>query len=370
MLVIVAVFFWIAGCAAGRTISMGLAAFVPSVEQGGETLQGGTAGGTDGAGAGGSLIGVGGSQVDESGGQGSSGHGSDGSGVIVGNAGGSGANSGSGTGNSGHTEGSEGEGVHGGGHSGGNEGGSGEQGVNSGSGQDGSETKPGDVKGDTGANGNTDGGSGGGDQAGSGTEQPSPPPDKSAGNKYVALTFDDGPDTKYTTAILDILKEKGVKATFFVVGQQVSKYPEVLRRIADEGHAVGNHTENHKDLKKLGKAGILEQIGKTDQAVKEVLGEAPALFRAPYGSLSDTLTQVLRDQGRHHTGWTVDTEDWAGTSVADMRQMIIHDTKPNGIILMHSFGGKHIKNTVAMLPAVIDDLQELGYTLVTVDELP
>ncbi len=356
-MILVAVLFWIAGCATGRSISMGLAAIVPSVEQGGETLQGGTAGGTDGTdGSGGSLSGVGGSGGSQSGG----GQGPNG-GVIVGGAGDNG-----GTGTTGNS------GTNGGGNA--DSGSSGESGESGESGDSGGGNQP---------NGGTD--------KPEGTTKPlettkpsettmptettkpttpAKPPGSGDGGKYVALTFDDGPDANYTAAILDILKEKGVKATFFVVGQQVSKYPEVLRRIADEGHAIGNHTENHKDLKKLGKAGILEQIGKTDKAIKEVLGEAPSLFRAPYGSLSDTLKQVLKDEGRHHTGWTVDTEDWAGTSVADMRAMIVHDTKPNGIILMHSFGGKHIKNTVAMLPDVIDDLRELGFTLVTVDELP
>lgn len=201
--------------------------------------------------------------------------------------------------------------------------------------------------------------------------RPTTPPGRGAdGDKFVALTFDDGPDAKYTTAILDILKEKGIKATFFVVGQQVNKYPEVLERIADEGHAIGNHTQNHKDLKKQTKAEILKQINLTDKAISDVLGETPKLFRAPYGSLSDTLKQVLKDQGRKHTGWTIDTRDWAGTSIEDMRDMIRHQTKPNGIILMHSFGGQHIKNTVLALPDIIDDLHKLGYTFVTADELP
>ncbi|MHA6482739.1 polysaccharide deacetylase family protein [Paenibacillus sp. strain BS8-2] len=309
LVVVVAVLFWVAGCAAGRSISMGLSAIVPSVEQGGEVLQGGEAGGDDGTGSeGGSVSGVGGeggSQTESGETQtGSGGAGTDGnSGVIEGHTDGTGSNA--------------------------------------------------EVD-------KTDGNSSGSGGITDGNDD---------GKKYVALTFDDGPDAKYTTAILDILKEKGVKATFFVVGQQVSKYPEVLQRIKDEGHSIGNHTQNHKDLKKLGKSGILEQISLTDQAIKAVLGETPSLFRAPYGSLSDELKRILKDEGRHHTGWTIDTRDWAGTSVADMRDMIIHDTKPNGIILMHSFGGKHIQNTVTMLPLVIDDLQKLGYTLVTVEEL-
>lgn len=187
--------------------------------------------------------------------------------------------------------------------------------------------------------------------------------------KVVALTFDDGPDTRYTTEILDILKEEGVQATFFVVGSQVEKYPEVLQRIEDEGHGIANHSFGHENFRKLSRQQIIDNIDETDKAIKEVLGYSPKWFRAPYGALSQTMLDVLEEQEREHTGWTVDTRDWAGTSVKDMREMIRNETKPGGIILMHSFGGKHIKNTVEMLPGAIKDLREMGYEFVTMDEL-
>lgn len=187
--------------------------------------------------------------------------------------------------------------------------------------------------------------------------------------KRAALTFDDGPDAKYTTAILDILKEKGVKATFFVVGTQVEKYPEVMKRIKEEGHAIGNHTQAHKNLRELGRSGILQQITQADEAIEAAVGYTPSLFRAPYGAVSDMLIDELEDEDRRLVGWTVDTRDWAGTSIPEMREMIRKETESNGIILMHSFGGKYIRNTVEMLPDIIDDLQELGFTLVTVDQI-
>jgi peptidoglycan/xylan/chitin deacetylase (PgdA/CDA1 family) len=191
----------------------------------------------------------------------------------------------------------------------------------------------------------------------------------SKNDKLIALTFDDGPDKRYTTDILDILKEKGVKATFFVVGQQVTKNPEVLQRIVDEGHAVGNHTYHHKDLSKLNKQQIIEEVKTSDAAIKKAIGYTPSMVRAPYGAVSDTLKVLLKSNNRELVGWNIDTRDWAGTSSADIRKMIKNEAKPGGIILMHSFGGKHIKNTVQALPDVIDDLVEKGYTLVTADQI-
>lgn len=222
------------------------------------------------------------------------------------------------------------------------------------------------VDGGTGANGETNvDGDADGDATGGGKgEGPAKEP------KRVALTFDDGPDLRYTTAILDILKEEGVKATFFVVGTQVDKYPEVVQRMVEEGHAVGNHSYRHKDLSKLSASQILAEIRKTDKALEEALGTTPLLFRAPYGAVSDTLKKTLAKHDRRLVGWTVDTRDWSGTSIADMREMIRNEALPDGIILMHSFGSKHIANTVEMLSDVIRDLRELDFSFVTADEIP
>ncbi len=218
------------------------------------------------------------------------------------------------------------------------------------------------------------------DEAGAGTgEKPDDQQSGSTGKgnvgnggdqKVVALTFDDGPDAKYTPAILDTLKEKGVKATFFVVGTQVKKYPDMMKRIVDEGHALGNHSYDHKQLTKLNKTQILKQFEDTDQLIKDAVGFYPKAIRAPYGALNDTVRKVMKENDRYHVGWTVDTRDWAGTSVSDMRKLIKEETKNNGIILMHSFGGKHIQNTVDMIGDVIEDLKALGFTFVTTDELP
>lgn len=249
------------------------------------------------------------------------------------------------------------------------------------------------VVGDTGLKPGTDNGSGKPDKKpnGSTTEKPSPEPsipptekpdssttekpgkpDKSETDKCekcIALTFDDGPDKRYTTAILDILKEKDVKATFFVVGLQASKYPDVLKRIDDEGHAIGNHTYNHKDLSKQTKETIMDEMLTTDEAIKEAIGYTPTLFRAPYGAVNETVKAIMKDNNREMISWNVDTRDWAGTSSADMLSMIKKKAKPGAVILMHSFGNKHIQNTVKALPGIIKELEDMGYKLVTIDEL-
>ncbi|GGD88058.1 hypothetical protein GCM10010911_53170 [Paenibacillus nasutitermitis] len=190
-----------------------------------------------------------------------------------------------------------------------------------------------------------------------------------AGSKLVALTFDDGPDTSYTPAILDILKQYNAKATFFTVGTQIKKYPDMMKRIVKEGHEIGNHTYHHKDLSKLDSDHIANEIMWTDTLIQQAVGYVPRLVRAPYGATNSTLNEMIGANGRDLVGWTVDTRDWAGESAASIKANVNKNTKPGGIILMHSFGSKHIKNTVSALPGVIKELQKKGYTFVTVDEL-
>ncbi|CAM4469247.1 polysaccharide deacetylase family protein [Paenibacillus tarimensis] len=190
-------------------------------------------------------------------------------------------------------------------------------------------------------------------------------------NNRMALTFDDGPDAKYTTQVLDILKEYNIKATFFVVGQQVERYPDVLKRIRDEGHEIGNHSFGHANLRKLSKKGVEQEISRGDQAIQEVLGEKPVLFRAPYGITPDTLTDVLKEKDKQLISWTIDTRDWAGTPEDEILDTVLERVQPGGIVLMHSFGGKNsnLDNTIAALPAVIEAVQELGYSWTTVSGL-
>lgn len=203
---------------------------------------------------------------------------------------------------------------------------------------------------------------------------PAPSPsdkEKNEHRKLIALTFDDGPDSKYTTQILDILAENDVKATFFVVGSQVGKYPDVAKRILEEGHSIGNHSWSHSDLTKLSAKARDKEIDRTQQAIIEATGITPHLLRAPYGAISQSVLTSIHDFDMKHVYWTIDTRDWAGTPVDEMHRNVMTNAGKGGIVLMHSFGGrKHaIEHTIKLLPSIIKDLKAKGYELVTVDEL-
>jgi peptidoglycan/xylan/chitin deacetylase (PgdA/CDA1 family) len=189
--------------------------------------------------------------------------------------------------------------------------------------------------------------------------------------KQVALTFDDGPDVRYTGQILDLLKKDNVKATFFLIGLNSQAHPEMVKRIAAEGHAIGNHTWDHADLPKLGANQVRSEIDQTTDVLNSILGFRPSLMRPPYGSLSPAVIAEINGMGYKVVNWSVDTRDWAGTPAATMLGNVEANTRPGSIILMHSAGGKggKLDNTVAVLPQIIASLRAKGYTFATVPEL-
>ncbi|GIP23930.1 polysaccharide deacetylase family protein [Paenibacillus sp. J22TS3] len=188
-------------------------------------------------------------------------------------------------------------------------------------------------------------------------------------SKKVALTFDDGPDNRYTPQILDILKENDVKATFFLVGRQIHKDPDIVRRIYDEGHEIGNHTVNHPNLNKMSPEEIKEEIEGNNEKIKELTGHTPVLFRSPYGNASDEVKKVLEENKMLLINWSVDTRDWKAVTPATILANLKKEVGPGGIILQHSFGGRKVRSTVKALPEEIKWLKEQGYTMVTVSEL-
>ena len=179
--------------------------------------------------------------------------------------------------------------------------------------------------------------------------------------KYVALTFDDGPSPR-CTPLLDGLKERGVRATFFVVGCQVVKDPDIVERMAAEGHQVGNHSYDHKELDKLSAWEAAEDMRKNDALLQELLGEGDYWVRPPYGLLSEEERQALTVPV---IGWSVDTEDWKSKDTGKILDIIYRDTEDGDIILLHD---RYLNSVSAALQAV-DHLQQQGYQFVTVAEL-
>jgi peptidoglycan/xylan/chitin deacetylase (PgdA/CDA1 family) len=186
--------------------------------------------------------------------------------------------------------------------------------------------------------------------------------------KVVALTFDDGPLNPYTSEILDILKKHDIKATFFVVGENVQSHPTLFKRIIDEGHEIGNHTWSHPMLKFKSAAYIRDQIERTDKAIRDQGYTGTTHFRCPYGLRPKALTGVLEDMGKEHILFNVDPTDWRRPPSETIAKRVLNQTHPGSIVLMHDGGGKRA-HTVEALETVISELSAKGYSFVTVEQM-
>ncbi|HEX9058950.1 MAG TPA: polysaccharide deacetylase family protein [Clostridia bacterium] len=189
--------------------------------------------------------------------------------------------------------------------------------------------------------------------------------------KQAALTFDDGPDMYFTTRILNILKEHGIHATFFIMGKRADAHPEIVRRIVSEGHAIGNHTWDHPNLTKLEPGKIKDEINKTEQKLDKIVGYHPSIFRPPYGSASPSVIREISAMGYYTIDWSVDTRDWAGTPPSQIMKYLKSELGPGGIILQHCAGGKgeNLTNTLNALPQIISYMKQNGYKFVTIPEM-
>jgi len=195
-------------------------------------------------------------------------------------------------------------------------------------------------------------------------------------SNMVAITFDDGPSPEFTPAILDILKQYNVPATFFMVGSHVEKYPDIARRIVEEGHAVGNHTYSHRNLPTLSTKALQEEIIKATAAIVEVTGEYPAYVRPPRGMYDGRFRRLANLLGQEIILWTVSSRDWRfGVTPNAVIKNVTSRVKGGDIILFHDSGalirneGGDRRATVAALPAVIEALQAKGLRIVTLAEL-
>ncbi|MCZ8517754.1 polysaccharide deacetylase family protein [Paenibacillus filicis] len=193
----------------------------------------------------------------------------------------------------------------------------------------------------------------------------------SGSEKKAALTFDDAPDRNYTPKVLDILKKHGVQATFFLLGNQAEKYPDVVRRIVREGHVIGNHSYNHKLYTKLSDDLFRSQILQAQNSLKPLIGYSPRLLRPPYGEISESQLLWTKEQGYVVVNWNIDSLDWKQLSSSQVSSNILNHLSAGSIILQHSGGGpgQNLNGTVEALPHIIQTMKAQGYRLVTLPEL-
>lgn len=182
--------------------------------------------------------------------------------------------------------------------------------------------------------------------------------------KCLALTFDDGPG-KYAGTLLDTLKKYDAKATFFLEGQYVKSRPAFVKRMAKEGHELGNHSYTHKNFTTIEPDAVKSEIQKTQDAVKKAAGVEPKLLRPPYGMLDIQTSEVAAEFGMPMILWTAGSRDWATKNAAEIKKQTLAVAKRDGIILMHDW----VKQTVDVMPSLVQLLQSRGYTLVKVSDI-
>ncbi|MDG4860240.1 polysaccharide deacetylase family protein [Streptomyces sp. T-3] len=183
--------------------------------------------------------------------------------------------------------------------------------------------------------------------------------------KCVALTFDGGPGED-TPRLLDTLKEEQVPATFFLLGKNhVKKYPDVVERIADEGHEVANHTWTHKILSDQPKDAIREEIELTQDAIEAITGKRPTLMRPPQGRTNGDVDAITKELGLSQVLWSVTAKDYTRPGSDVIEKRVLEQTRPDGIILLHDI----YDGTVPAVPGIIDKLKAKGYAFVTVPQL-
>ncbi len=184
----------------------------------------------------------------------------------------------------------------------------------------------------------------------------------------IALTFDDGPHPKKTDAILDLLEEYDIRATFFIIGQNAMYYSAPLKRIAALGHEIGNHTFCHDGVAKMSAVMVEKELRDTETVIFELTGYPVRLFRPPEGTCSENILKAARQEDYKVVLWTVDTKDWALESAEKIIKNVEEHVRNGSILLFHDYTlpGAH---TLEALQKLIPSLLEKGYEFVTVSEL-
>lgn len=184
-------------------------------------------------------------------------------------------------------------------------------------------------------------------------------------NKAVSLTFDAAWGNEDTQQLIDILNKYGVKATFFLVGEWVDKYPESVQALADAGMEIGNHSDTHPHMAKLSEKQIIDEVSLCSGKIEALTGDEVTLFRCPYGEYDDEVITTIRNMGIYPIQWDVDSLDWKDLSAGDIYKRITSNVSAGSIVLFHNAA----KHTPEALPDIIEYLLSEGYEIVPVSEL-
>ena len=192
-----------------------------------------------------------------------------------------------------------------------------------------------------------------------------------SGGRAVALTFDDGPNPEATPAILDSLRARGVKATFFILGRHAERWPDLVKRVAQEGHAIGNHGYFHRKLHFKSPAYVRDDLTRGTTMIERASGATPALFRAPHGFRSPWVTAIASSLGQRTVGWSLGVWDSDRPGVDAIVRRTIDGTRPGSILLLHDGDGYDPRGdrmqTAQAVPLIVDRLLEDGYQFELLD---
>lgn len=180
--------------------------------------------------------------------------------------------------------------------------------------------------------------------------------------KKIAITFDDGPHSVYTPLLLDGLNERNVKATFFLIGENCEDYPDIVKRIMEEGHLIGNHTYSHIQLTASNQESFIAEIQKTNEIIEDITKQQASFVRPPYGVWKKELEESLQ---MFPILWTIDPLDWCTKDAENVAYRVINKAEENAVILLHDC----YQTSVEAAFIIIDALQAEGYEFVTVDEI-
>jgi peptidoglycan-N-acetylglucosamine deacetylase len=192
-----------------------------------------------------------------------------------------------------------------------------------------------------------------------------------SGGRAVALTFDDGPNPDATPAILDALRARGVKATFFILGRHAERWPDLVKRVADEGHAIGNHGYFHRKLHFKSPAYVRDDLTRGTTMIERAAGVKPALFRAPHGFRSPWVTAIANSLGQRTVGWSLGVWDSDRPGVDAIVRRTIDGARPGSILLLHDGDGYDPRGdrmqTAQAVPLIVDRLLDDGYQFELLD---